>query len=109
VVVTHNQIRIGGINDTPENIGFLGYLDTKLPKKIPPSLEDFSPAAYCLLPCGSQFDIGLPISAAFKYSYGAAARNEANAPLALTVESLFHPPKCHSKAKNSLFLLRVDS
>ncbi len=33
MVVINNGSRIGGINDTSEDIGFLGYLGTKLPKK----------------------------------------------------------------------------
>ncbi len=33
MVVINDRIRIGGINDTPDDIGFLGYLYTKLPKK----------------------------------------------------------------------------
>jgi len=33
MVVINNGSRIGEINDTPEDIGFLGYPGTKLPKK----------------------------------------------------------------------------
>jgi hypothetical protein len=33
MVVINDRIRIGGINDTPDDIGFLGYLYSKLPKK----------------------------------------------------------------------------
>jgi len=33
MVVTNNGSRIGGINDTPDDIGFLGYLYTKQSKK----------------------------------------------------------------------------
>ena len=33
MVVTDNGTRIGGINDTPDDTGFLGYLYSKLPKK----------------------------------------------------------------------------
>ncbi len=33
MVVINDRIRIGGINDTPDDIGFLGYLFSKLPKK----------------------------------------------------------------------------
>ena len=31
--MTNGGSKIGGINDTPKNIGFLGYLYTKQPKK----------------------------------------------------------------------------
>ena len=34
MVVINNESKIGGgINDTPEDIGFLGYLNTKLAEK----------------------------------------------------------------------------
>jgi len=34
MVVINNESKIGGgINDTPEDIGFLGYLNTKLPEE----------------------------------------------------------------------------
>jgi len=35
VVLTNNGSKIGGINETPEDIGFLGYLYSKLPFSLP--------------------------------------------------------------------------
>jgi hypothetical protein len=50
MVVINDRIRIGGINDTPDDIGFLGYLYTKLPKnKIKERMDYFKDQANQLM------------------------------------------------------------
>ncbi len=50
MVVINDRIRIGGINDTPDDIGFLGYLYSKLPrKKIKERMDYFKDQANQLM------------------------------------------------------------
>ncbi len=50
MVMINDRIRIGGINDTPDDIGFLGYLYSKLPrKKIKERMDYFKDQARQLM------------------------------------------------------------
>jgi len=50
MVVTNNGSRIGGINDTPDIIGFFGYLHSKQPEeKIKERMDHFKDQAKQLM------------------------------------------------------------